>query len=284
MCSTRFRRQHDLKRHKLLHTGERSHVCTGCRRIFSRLDALKRHRRAEGGQTCLRLQQITRHHQHHQQLNQQPDPHSHEKSDSLVPMPQPLSMQRPIVPALEIDCPASEPLPARYLPSPYSFVPLSSSSSSDSNTSNISTPANGSSSSVLPPLRQVTADHERSMDLEVIDHLRQQVEHWRAKAEQVHDIQSQLHDLQIEASKSSPSCPMSRATNMGVIGSEQALTVLDNAKYDRKPTKRRILITILINKSIQHVEIIIIETVYKGVYPVSPRSASSSPSLKHPWR
>lgn len=39
-----FARQHDCKRHMLLHEGLRPFECEGCGKKFARLDALTRHR------------------------------------------------------------------------------------------------------------------------------------------------------------------------------------------------------------------------------------------------
>lgn len=47
-----FARQHDCKRHMLLHKGLRPFECDACGKKFARLDALTRHHKSEQGQEC----------------------------------------------------------------------------------------------------------------------------------------------------------------------------------------------------------------------------------------
>ncbi|KAF9792491.1 hypothetical protein BJ322DRAFT_976625, partial [Thelephora terrestris] len=43
MCALSFNRQHDLKRHRDTHSGDKPFPCESCGKAFTRKDALKRH-------------------------------------------------------------------------------------------------------------------------------------------------------------------------------------------------------------------------------------------------
>ncbi|KAJ7647127.1 hypothetical protein FB45DRAFT_734279, partial [Roridomyces roridus] len=54
-CKKGFARQHDCKRHQALHTAKsQTNVCVGCKKTFSRLDALNV-LRSDGGAECRAL-------------------------------------------------------------------------------------------------------------------------------------------------------------------------------------------------------------------------------------
>lgn len=92
-----------------MHTGERPYVCNNCFRSFARLDALNRHRRAEGGTACSAV-----HHQQkqHQQQHQHPQQQVSGGPDATYGGGGLSSPTRPVIPQLHIPHPASRPYPS----------------------------------------------------------------------------------------------------------------------------------------------------------------------------
>ncbi|KAI6135759.1 hypothetical protein EV401DRAFT_1898178 [Pisolithus croceorrhizus] len=71
-CKKGFARQHDCKRHQALHANRsQANICQGCRKTFSRLDALNRHLRSEGGAECRQAVEAMQQAQAQQQVHAQ---------------------------------------------------------------------------------------------------------------------------------------------------------------------------------------------------------------------
>lgn len=83
-CGWSFKRYEHLKRHMLVHTGERPHACPfpGCGKRFSRSDNLHAHHRTH-------LKKRPKHQLHHQQQPSPPTPTTTKKPATPTPTPTP---------------------------------------------------------------------------------------------------------------------------------------------------------------------------------------------------
>lgn len=81
-CGWSFKRYEHLKRHMLVHTGERPHACPfpGCGKRFSRSDNLHAHHRTH-------LKKRPKHQLHHQQQSSPPTPTTTKKPSTPTPTP-----------------------------------------------------------------------------------------------------------------------------------------------------------------------------------------------------
>lgn len=238
ICQHHFRRQHDLKRHRKLHTGERPYVCKRCSRPFARLDALNRHQRAEGGNACTSavhhskkvnaversrgastprrpIPQLHIAHPASQPLPDQPPsyplpPHHHQHHQQY--QYQQLQQQHP---ASNSSTPISS--PPSHSPSSTGVLPTSTSPSSSSSTAAAAAapnplrlpPLHTPSSPPLPPSHQqhhhnTSSSSYSQQQQQPWDRLEQENRALKAQLQAVFQqkdaLQSQVHDLQVEVS------------------------------------------------------------------------------------
>lgn len=189
MCDHHFRRQHDLKRHQKLHTGERPYRCSDCYRSFARQDALNRHRRAEGGTACSMVHQAKKEYANNNAtLNKRPViPQLHIPQPPLPPPTPQHQQQNPLPPIIPKSLPTTPSSP------PHKFHPYHSPSWPAHHTSNRPT---------LPPLTSPPIN-EPQQQLERYkrenEELKRDLDQLRAMAQrEASTLQSRIHDLEVE--------------------------------------------------------------------------------------